>query len=44
MDEDDEEDDVEWEDGAEEIIDRKSSYDPTDKEIQSHQRLSHIWE
>lgn len=44
VDEDDEEDDVEWEDGAEEIIDRKSSYDPTDKEIQSHQRLSHIWE
>ena len=44
MDDDDDEDDVEWEEGAEEIIDRKSTFDTSEREIESHQRLRHIWE
>ncbi|KAI8781206.1 Transcription elongation factor SPT5 [Biomphalaria glabrata] len=44
VDDEDDEDDGEWEDGAEEIIDRKSTYDVTEREIESHQRLRHIWE
>ncbi|BFZ16060.1 hypothetical protein BsWGS_19099 [Bradybaena similaris] len=44
VDDEDDEDDGEWEDGAEEIIDRKSTYDTSEREIESHQRLRHIWE
>ncbi|XP_059170624.1 transcription elongation factor SPT5-like [Physella acuta] len=44
VDDEDDEDDGEWEDGAEEIIDRKSTYDASEREIESHQRLRHIWE
>ena len=44
MDEEDE-DDEEWEEGAEELIDRRSTYEgPSAKEIESHQRLKQIWE
>lgn len=44
MDEEDE-DDEEWEEGAEELIDRKSTYEgPSAKEIESHQRLNQILE
>ena len=39
------EDDEEWEEGAEELIDRRSTYEgPSAKEIESHQRLKQIWE
>ncbi|CAL1541166.1 unnamed protein product [Lymnaea stagnalis] len=44
VDDEDDDDDGEWEDGAEEIIDRKSTYDASEREIESHQRLRHIWE
>ncbi|GFO29479.1 transcription elongation factor spt5 [Plakobranchus ocellatus] len=45
VDDEDDEDEGEWEEGAEEIIDRKSTYDISEqREIESHQRLRHIWE
>ena len=42
-DDDDEDDEGDWEEGAEELIDKKSTYDgPTARELESNRRLNEM--
>lgn len=44
VDEEGDEDEEEWEEGAEDLIDKVSSYEgPTAKEIENNRRLGHLF-